>query len=74
LHSACYYYQELDHLSRHHVTTERFVSLSLYGATAFVDGSYRMKSRIQIPINAAVLNQATAVDMEIVTQQQCPNR
>lgn len=74
LHSACYYYQELDHLSRHHVTSERFVALSLYGATAFVDGSYRMKSRIQIPINAAVLNQATAVDMEIVTQRQCPNQ
>ena len=74
LYTACYYYQELDHLARHNVTQERFVAISMYSATAFVDGSYRMKSRIQIPINPAVLNQATAVDMEIVTQRQCPNR
>jgi hypothetical protein len=72
LHSSCYHYQELDHQSRYNVTTDRFVELSMYGATAFVNGAYRMKSRIQIPINAAVLNQATAVDMEIVTQRQCP--
>jgi hypothetical protein len=74
LHSSCYQYQELDHQSRYHVTTDRFVELSPYAATAFVNGAYRMKSRIQIPINAAVLNQVTAVDMEIVTQRQCPNR
>ena len=74
LHSACYHYQELDHQPRYNVTTDRFVELSPYGATAFVNGAYKMKSRIQIPINAAVLNQATAVDMEIVTQRQCPNR
>ncbi len=74
LHAACYQYQELDHQPRYHVTTDRFVELSPYAATAFVNGAYKMKSRIQIPINAAVLNQATAVDMEIVTQRQCPNR
>jgi hypothetical protein len=74
LHSSCYHYQELDHQPRYSVTTDRFVELSPYAATAFVNGAYRMKSRIQIPINAAVLNQATAVDMEIVTQRQCPNR
>jgi hypothetical protein len=74
LYTACYYYQELDHLSRHNVTQERFVELSPYVATAFVDGSYRMKSRIQIPINAAVIGRATAVDMDIVTRNSCPNR
>jgi hypothetical protein len=74
LHSACYYYQELDHLSRHRVTTERFVELSMYEATAFVDGSYRMKSRIQIPIHTDLLSRATAIDMEVITRNRCPNQ
>jgi hypothetical protein len=74
LYSACYHYQELDHQSRYNVTSERFVTLSPYGATAFVDGSYKMRSRIQIPINPAVLNQAATIDMDVVTQRQCPNR
>ena len=74
LYSACYYYQELDHQPRYNVTSQRFVELSPYATTAFVDGSYRMKSRIQVPINAAVLNQATTVDLDVVTQKQCPNR
>ena len=74
LYSACYYYQELDHQPRYNITNERFVGLSPYAATAFVDGSYKMRSRIQIPINAAVLNQASSIDMDIVTQRQCPNR
>jgi len=74
IHQACYYYQELDHQARYSVTTERFVELSPYAPTAFVNGAYKMKSRVQIPINGAVLNQISAIDMDIVTQRQCPNR
>jgi hypothetical protein len=74
IHRACYYYQELDHQARYSVTTERFVELSPYAPTAYVNGAYKMKSRVQIPINGAVLNQISAIDMTIVTQQQCPNR
>lgn len=72
LYAACFQYQELDHQARYAVTTQRFVELSPYAATAFVNGAYRMKSRIQIPINAAVLSQASTVNMDIVPQNQCP--
>jgi len=72
LYSACFHYQELDHQARYSVNTQRFVELSPYVATAFVNGAYKMKSRIQIPINTAVLGQASAVDMDIVPQNQCP--
>lgn len=74
LHRACYYYQELDHQPRYNVTTERFVRVSNYESYAYVDGAYRMRSRIQIPINAAVLNQVSQIDLDIVTQRECPNR
>jgi len=74
IHQACYYYQELDHQARYSVTTERFVELSIYTPTAYVNGAYKMKSRVQIPINGVVLNQVSAIDIDIVTQRQCPNR
>ena len=74
LYSACYFYQELDHQPRFSVTQERFVELSPYGATAFVNGAYKMRSRVQVPINPAFLQHATTVDMDIVTRNQCPNR
>ena len=74
IYSACQYYQELDHQPRYSVTTERFVRLSQYESYAYVDGSYRMRSHIKIPINSAVLDQVTQVDLDIVTQKQCPNR
>jgi hypothetical protein len=74
LYSACFHYQELDHQARYSVNTQRFVELSPYVATAFVNGAYKMKSRVQIPINNAVLNQISAIDIDIVTQRQCPNR
>lgn len=74
LFKSCYYYQELDHITHYHVSQERFLELTPYVANAFVDGSYRMKSRIQIPINPALIQHATTVDMHVVTKNQCPNR
>jgi hypothetical protein len=74
IYTSCYQYQELDHQPRYNVTTERFVRLSNYESYAYVDGSYRMRSRIQIPINPAVLNRVSQVDLDIVPQRQCPNR
>jgi hypothetical protein len=74
LHRACYYYQELDHRTRYSNHERRFVELSTYHPVVYVDGSFRMRGNIQIPINAAVLNQATGVDIDVVTQNQCPNR
>jgi hypothetical protein len=74
LHRACYYYQELDHQPRYNVTTERFVRVSQYESYAYVDGSYKMRSRIKIPVNSAVLDQVSQIDLDIVTQRECQNR
>ena len=74
IYSACHFYQEMDHQPRYSVTTERFVRLSQYESYAYVDGSYRMRSRIKIPINSAVLDQVSQIDLDVVTQRQCPNR
>ena len=74
LYSACYFYQEMDHQPRYNVTTERFVRVSNYEPRAYVDGAYRMRSRIQIPIGITVLNQASSVNVDVVPRQQCPNR
>jgi len=74
LYTTCFYYQELDHQPRYNVTTERFVRVSNYQNYAYVDGTYRMRSRIQLPINPAVLNRVSSVDLDIIPQRQCPNR
>jgi len=74
LFSACYSYQELDHDPRYVVTEKRFVELSPYHATAFVNGSYRLKSRITIPVNPTTLQRASTVDVDVVPLAQCPNR
>lgn len=72
LYSACYMYQELDNMAQYAVTTQRFVEFGAYSAR--LNGHYRMNGRVQIPINPAVLHQATSVDMDIVLRNQCPNR
>jgi hypothetical protein len=74
LYSACFNFQELDHRPGYVVTNRRFVELSPYRPTAFVDGSYKMRSKIQIPVNLATLEQAGLVEMDVVTQKQCPNQ
>lgn len=73
LYSACYFYQELDHQARYGVTTDRFLKISSYEARAHVDGTYRMRSRIQIPISTGVLNQANSINLDVVPKRQCPN-
>ena len=74
LYSACFNYQELDHQPSYVVTNRRFVELSPYRPTAFVDGSYKMRSKIQIPVNLSTLEQAGIVEMDVVTRKQCPNQ
>ena len=73
LFSACYSYQELDHDPKYVVTEKRFVELSSYHATAFVNGAYKLKSRITIPISPYILQQASFVDVDVVPYSQCPN-
>lgn len=71
LYSACFFYQELDHFHRYNITEQRFVQIS--ATSAFVDGAYKMRSRIQLPINPALLNQVTRVDLDVVPNKSCPN-
>jgi hypothetical protein len=71
LFSSCYLYQELDHAPDYLVNDNRFVR---YGSNfAQIMGGYQLKGRIQIPINPAILGRATAVDMDIVARNSCPN-
>jgi hypothetical protein len=72
LYSACYMYQELDNVAHYVVTNQRFVEFGAHGAR--INGGYRMNGRVQIPINNAVLQHATTVDMDVVLRNQCPNR
>lgn len=74
LYSSCFNYQELDHQPGYVVTNRRFVELSPYRPTAFVDGSYKMRGKIQIPVNLATLEQAKIIEIDVVTNKQCPNR
>jgi hypothetical protein len=71
LYSACFFYQELDHVHRYNITEQRFVRIS--ATTAFVDGAYKMRSRIELPINPALLNQVSRVDLDVVPNKSCPN-
>ena len=72
LYSACYTYQELDHLPQYHINDNRFVR---YGSNfAQIMGSYKMRSTVEVPINPAVLHQITTVDVDVVPHAQCPNR
>ena len=72
LFSSCYLYQELDHAPDYLVNDNRFIR---YGSNfAQIMGGYQLKGRIQIPINPAVLSRATAVDMDIVARNSCPNQ
>lgn len=72
LYASCFYYQEMDHQPRYSVTTERFVRVSTYESRAYVDGAYRLRSRIQIPINSAVLDRVNRITLDVVTQRECP--
>jgi hypothetical protein len=54
------------------VTNQRLVAFG--NNYARIDGSYNLKGRVQIPMNNAVLPQATTVDMDVVLGDQCPNR
>jgi hypothetical protein len=70
--SSCYLYQELDHMPNYVVNENRFVR---YGSNfAQIMGAYQLKGRIQIPVNPAVLGRATAVDMDVVARNSCPNQ
>lgn len=71
LFASCYLYQELDHMPNYVVNDNRFVR---YGQNfAQVMGGYQLRGRIQIPVNPAVLAQASTIDMDIVERTRCPN-
>lgn len=75
LSSGCYNRPELDNQTRYSGDTgRRFVELSAYRPTAFVDGSYKMRGRIQIPVNNQLLAQAISVDLDVVPAKNCPKR
>jgi hypothetical protein len=72
LFASCYLYQELDHMPNYVVNENRFVR---YGSNfAQIMGGYQLRGRIQIPVNPAVLSRATAVDMDVVARNSCPNQ
>ncbi len=73
LYAACFYYQEMDHQPRYSVTQERFIRLSNYESRAYVDGAYRMRSTVQIPINSAILSRISRINLDVVTKRECPN-
>lgn len=73
LHQACYHWPELDNQARYSGDTgRRFVQLNTYKPYVFLDGGYRMRGRIQVPITSETLKRATAVDLDIIPQKQCP--
>lgn len=65
---SCYLFQELDHLYDR-PREGRFV---VYGSNYAQILNYQLKGRIQIPLNLAMLAQATSVDMDVVQRNQCP--
>jgi len=72
IYSVCYTYQELDHLPNYVVNENRFVKYS--AGQAQIMGGYQLKSRVQVPINPAVLHLASSVDIDVVLHDQCRNR
>lgn len=74
LFSACYAMQELDHNPHYVVTNHRFVQINSYGPYAVIDGRLQLRGRVKIPVAAHLLQQATDLEMTIVTRDQCPNR
>jgi hypothetical protein len=72
LFASCYMYQELDHQEQGWTTRDRFVSFHNFGAN--VNGLMKLVGRIPIPMNPEALSRAHSVDMDVVLQNQCPNR
>jgi hypothetical protein len=72
--SFCYNHQELDHSPSYTITEKRFVELSIYRPTAFVNGATKLKSILLIPISQTVLEKSSYVEVDIVLREQCPNR
>ena len=74
LFSACFAMQELDHSPKYVVTNQRFVQINSYGPYAYLDGRLKLKGLVKIPVSPHLLQQATDLEMTIVTRDQCPNR
>lgn len=74
LFSACYTMQELDHNPHYVITNQRFVSINSYGPYAHLDGRLKLQGVVRIPVSPSLLQQATDLEMTIVTRDQCPKR
>jgi hypothetical protein len=70
LFTSCYLLQELDHQPDYWVNNERFVRVG--SNFAQIVSRYRYKGQLQISISPSVLARVTAVDMDIVNRNQCP--
>jgi hypothetical protein len=71
---CCFGWQELDHESDYNQRPGRFVKMSTYAASAFVDGAFTLNSVIIVPPYAVTLNDANTVELKMVKREQCPKR
>lgn len=70
--SGCFRWQELDHESDYNNRPNRFVKMSSYAASAFIDGAYTLNSTIIVPPYAVALADANTVELTVVRREQCP--
>lgn len=70
--SGCFRWQELDHESDYNHRPGRFVKMSTYSATAFLDGAFSLNSTIVVPPYAVNLADANTVELTVVKRERCP--
>lgn len=68
---SCYALQELDHQPDYWINNERFVQVGSNFANIVT--RYRYKGQLQLSINPTVLARVNAVDIDVVTRNQCPD-
>jgi hypothetical protein len=51
-----------------------FAEFSIYAATVFVDGSYKLRATAQIPVTNEVLEKTGKVHVEVVNPAACPKQ
>lgn len=73
LQRTCQRWQELDHEVNYSHRPGRFVEIGTYGATAFVNGAYRLRSSVSLPVDPATLDRVHRVNLAVVPATNCRN-
>jgi hypothetical protein len=68
----CFNWPELDHNDGYNVRPGRFVSLSPYGASATINGGFKLDAVALIAVSPGLLDRASKVEVDIVTGNNCP--